>query len=57
MGTPMILNIRQAPPPPPPHTHEKVNACQLCPSRLCLQSEVAEFGITRLQKHGSYTQN
>ncbi len=33
-GTPMILNFRQAPPP-----HEKVNACQLCPSRLCLRSE------------------
>ncbi len=32
-GTPLILNFRQAPP------HEKVNACQLCPSRLCLQSK------------------
>ncbi len=27
-GTPMILNFRQASP------HEKVNTCQLCPSRL-----------------------
>ncbi len=32
-GTPMILNFRQAPP------HEKVNTCQLCPSRLCLRSK------------------
>ncbi len=37
-GTPIILNFRQASP------HEKVNACQLCPSTK--QSEVAEFGIT-----------
>ncbi len=34
-GTPMIWNFR--PPPPPPH--EKVNACQLCPSRHCLWSK------------------
>ncbi len=38
-GTPMILNFRQAPP------YDKVNACQLCPSRLCLRSKAKQQSL------------
>ncbi len=57
-GTPIILNFRQAPKPlPPPPRYSKRISIMPFQTLSTKQSEVAEFGITRLSSGAPVKKN